>query len=198
MKKYIKVGYIKIIVGFVILAVLAAGAIFVKEEFFTKEKTTEIGFKDMSELITQSAYCTEIIDINNPRQYLGIDIPFTNTHFIFSYDIKIDAGLDFSQIECNNINHDTKTIDVHMPDVEILGNNIDTDSLEIYLEDESIFNRFDLSENNEAMKLMQENAEKDAIDNGLLENAEANAKILIENFIHNMNDYKDYTINFVD
>ena len=70
--------------------------------------------------------------------------------------------------------------------------------VKIYLEDESIFNRFNLSENNEAMKLMQENAEKDAIDNGLLENAEANAKILIENFIHNMNDYKDYTINFVD
>ena len=56
-------------------------------------------------------------------------------------------------------------------EVKVLSNEIDLDSFEVYLEDESIFQQITLEENNEAMAELKERAEENAVANGLLEKA---------------------------
>ena len=98
---------------------------------------------------------------------LGL-IPFTQSKYIYSYDIQIKAGLDFEEIEWE-VNG--STIEVRLPETKILSSEIDLDSFKVYLEDESIYREITLEENNEALKSMKQSAEDDAVANGLLENA---------------------------
>ena len=55
-----------------------------------------------------------------------------------------------------------------------------------------------LKDNNEAMSKLKENAKKDAESNGLLENAEKNAKTIIKGFIEKVYDSSEYEIKFVE
>ena len=155
-----------------IIAVIAALIFGVTKYFQTQSKTTKIGFEDIGELATQSAYCTEVNVTEAARELFGITIPFTQSKYIYSYDIVIKAGFDFNEIEWSESGN---TIEVRLPEAKILSSEIDLDSFELYLEDESIFREITMTENNEALKSMRQSAEDDAIANGLLENARSNA-----------------------
>ena len=71
------------------------------------------------------------------------------------------------------------------------------DSCKIYHEDESIFRQITLSENNKALAELKKNAEKDAISNGLLENAYENAEKILTLFFEKEYDLKEYKIKFI-
>ena len=68
----------------------------------------------------------------------------------------------------------------------------------MYHEQESIFTKITLKDNNEAMSKLKENAKKDAESNGLLKNAEKNAKTIIKGFIEKVYDSSEYEIKFVE
>lgn len=89
-------------------------------------------------------------------------------------------------------------IEVKLPETKILSSEIDLDSFELYHEDESIFRQIKLDENNKALKSMQENAENDAIANGLLDNARANAETILTGFFAGVYDMDEYEIVFTD
>lgn len=146
---------------------------------FFESKTTKIGFENIGELATQSAYCTEINVTDESRKLFGIDIPFTESKCIYSYDIVIKAGFDFEEIEWEEVG---TTIKVRLPEVKILSSEIELDSFKVYHEDESIFRKITMEENNESLKTMKENAERDAIANGLLDNARSNAETILTGF----------------
>ena len=74
------------------------------------------------------------------------------------------------------------TIEVSLPEAEILSSEIDLDSFKIYHEDESIFREITMTENNEALSSMKQRAEEDAVNNGLLENIRSNAKSILTGF----------------
>ena len=82
--------------------------------------------------------------------------------------------------------------------MEILSSELDTDSFEVYLEDESIFREITLSETNEAIQELVKNAEEDAVANGLLENARANAETILTGFFASAYDLDEYEIVFTD
>ena len=129
------------------------------------------------------------------RELFGLTIPFRESKYIYSYDIEIKAGFDFEEIEWEEKGN---TIEVRLPEAEILSSEIDLDSFKIYHEDESIFREITMSENNEALKSMKENAEKDAVENGLLENARSNAEEILTGFFGNVYDMDEYEIVFKD
>ena len=129
------------------------------------------------------------------RELFGLTIPFTESKYIYSYDIEIKAGFDFEEIEWEEKGN---TIEVRLPEAEILSSEIDLDSFKIYHEDESIFREITMSENNEALKSMKENEEKDAVENGLLENARSNAEEILTGFFGNVYDMDEYEIVFKD
>lgn len=107
----------------------------------------------------------------------------------------IKAGFDFGEIEWELNDH---TIEVKLPQAEVLSTEIDLDSLEVYHEEESIFRQITLTENNEALQSLQESAEQNAVENGLLENARSNAETILTGFFGNVYDMDEYEIVFKD
>lgn len=164
---------------------------------FYQTKTTKIGFEDIGELSTQVAYCEEIGVTDEARTLFGIKIPFTQSKYIYSYNVTIKAGYNFEDIDYT-VNEHTKKIKVRLPKVKITGNQIDEDSFKVYHEDESIFRRISLQENNKELNKLKKNAEKDAISNGLYENARSNAETILKGFFSKKFDLDEYTIMFVN
>ena len=185
---------IVLLVLVIILAITVAGLGF-KVTHTTESKTTKLGFEDIGEFATQSAYCTEVSSTANARKLFGHNLPFTQSNIVFSYDVVIKAGYDFSAITWDV--HDT-TITVKLPEVKVLSCEVKEDSFKKYVEDESIFTPFTLDDNNNAMKALKETARTDAIANGLYENARSNAETMLTTFFSSAYDMDQYTIEFQD
>lgn len=185
---------IVLLVLVIILAITVAGLGF-KVTHTTESKTTKLGFEDIGEFATQSAYCTEVSATANARKLFGHNLPFTQSNIVFSYDVVIKAGYDFSAITWDV--HDT-TITVKLPEVKVLSCEVKEDSFKKYVEDESIFTPFTLDDNNNAMKALKETAQTDAIANGLYENARSNAETMLTTFFSSAYDMDQYTIEFQD
>ena len=92
----LKPKFLFLMIG-VIVVIIAAP--FVKNAFTTESKSTKFGFKDIGELATQSAYVTEVNVTEDARELFGLEIPFTQSKTIFSYDVVVKAGIDFSESE---------------------------------------------------------------------------------------------------
>ena len=178
----------------VVLAIAVVGLGF-KVSHTTESKTTKLGFEDIGEFATQSAYCTEVSSTANARKLFGHNLPFTQSKIVFSYDVVIKAGYDFSAITWDV--QDT-TITVKLPEVKVLSCEVKEDSFKKYVEDESIFTPFTLDDNNNAMKALKETAQTDAIANGLYENARSNAETMLTTFFSSAYDMDQYTIEFQD
>jgi len=183
------------IIVIVIVLVVGAGIIGYKRFASSESKTIKIGFENIGELATQSAYCTEINTTDDSRKMFGVTIPFTQSKYIYSYNVVIKAGFDFGEIEWSVKDN---TIEVKLPESKILSNEIDMNSFEIYQESESIFNQITMTENNEAIKNLQHTAEENAITNGLFKNARSNAETILTSFFGNVYDLKVYKISFTD
>lgn len=179
----------------IILIVLVSILIFAggKNYILNDSKTIEIGFENIGELVTQSVYCTEVNVIEASRELWGIEIPFTQSKYIYSYDVIIKAGYDFEDIKWSVKDN---VITVTLPEVKILSNEIVDGSFKVYHEQESIFRPISLAENNKAQENLKENAKQSAIDNGLYENATENAKTILKSFFSNAYDLKEYEIKF--
>ena len=178
-----------------ILIIMAVVALGVGPKFFTESKTTKIGFEDIGELATESCTMTEIDVVDKSRNLYGVNIPFTQTKYIYSYDVNIRAGIDFSKVTWKD--NDNNTITVTMPKVKVLGEpTLDTNSFKVYHEKESVFTNVTLEENNKAQNKLVEKAKKDAIDNGLYDRARVSAEKQLESFIKTNEDYKNYKISF--
>lgn len=178
-----------------LIAIVAAIGVGVRVINVSESKTTKIGFEDIGEMATQSAYCTEVNVTEDAKELYGMRIPFTQSKYIYSYDIVIKAGYDFNEIEWKEKN---KTIEVKLPEAKVLSNELDMDSFKVYHEKESIFSKITLEENNDAVKKMKLNAQENAIANGLLENARSNAETMLTGFFADEYDLDEYKIVFKD
>lgn len=178
-----------------LIAIVAAIGVGVRVINVSESKITKIGFEDIGEMATQSAYCTEVNVTEDAKELYGMRIPFTQSKYIYSYDIVIKAGYDFNEIEWKEKN---KTIEVKLPEAKVLSNELDMDSFKVYHEEESIFSKITLEENNDAVKKMKLNAQENAIANGLLENARSNAETMLTGFFADEYDLDEYKIVFKD
>lgn len=123
-----------------------------------------------------------------------MSIPFTQSKYIYSYDVVIKAGLNFADITWQEENG---TIRVTLPEIRVLSNEIDLDSLQVYHEEESIFRPITLEENNAALSDLKARAEEDAITHGLLDAARDNARQILTGFFAQQYDLTEYRLQFV-
>ncbi len=105
------------------IIVVIGAAIFIGNKFTTESKSTKLTLEDIGELATQSAYVTEVNVTEDARDLFGIEIPFTQSKTIFSYDVVIKAGINFSDIQYS-VDDTSKTISVTLPECKILTNEI--------------------------------------------------------------------------
>lgn len=161
--------------------------------FRHEEKPTKLGFENIGELATQAAYTTIVEDTDVSRELFGVSIPFTQSELIYSYDVIVKAGLDFDQVKWT-VNEGE--IRVSMPEIRILGSELQFDSFKTYYEKESIFRPVKMEENNQAIQKMVKKAENTAVENGLLDNARKNAELIIKGFIYQNFDSEEYQVTF--
>ncbi len=183
------------VLGILVVILLAAAvALGAKTVLSADGRTARLGFEDIGELATQSAYCTEVEVTEASRELFGVTIPFTQSKYIYSYDVVIKAGLDFTDVSWSE---QDGTIRVTLPEIRVLSNEIDLDSLKVYHEDESLFRNITLEENNAALADLKARAEQDAIGNGLLEEARDNAQQILTAFFANQYDLTEYRLEFI-
>lgn len=187
-----------VVIFLVVVAVFLGLAAIGWERYHSSDsKTTKIGFEDIGELATQVAYCTEVNVTEASRDLWGIRIPFTQSKYIYSYDVEIRAGFDFGEIEWE-LDEEASTIKVRLPEARVLSCDINTDSFKLYHEAESIFRKITMEENNQALANLKQTAREDAIANGLLENARSNAETILRGFFRQVYDLEKYELEFTD
>ena len=153
--------------------------------------------KSISELATMEYLFTDAAEFSDSRQIKTWNIPFTEKSFILKWDGVINAGvkLDLVTIE---VNQDEKKITVSVPTAEILSYQIDTESVEILDEKDNIFNKISVDDKIKFDAATEEAMKQRAIENGLLEKAQANAEdILLRLLQANPAIGTEYTIEFV-
>ena len=186
---------------FVVFAALVAVIVWMapsvlSEKTQVSSETVEMELKNIGELATHAGYYTNVQVIKSSRQIFGVDIPLTQSQFIFSYDGVVKAGVDFADIEIG-VDEGRGQIVVTLPEIKVLSNEIDLDSLEIYDESNNIFHPLNIDDINVSLIEMQEESEAKAIENGLLESARANAEALLRGMLAGFYDAQDYVIEFV-
>ncbi|HJJ12658.1 MAG TPA: DUF4230 domain-containing protein [Clostridiaceae bacterium] len=190
--KIIKRGIIVLI----LIVVLALGINY--SYVFNKEaETLSIEFKNVGQLVTQSAFIRLLEDSTvNRTIFEKFEIPFTESRKMFSYIVQVDAAINFEEISIEDINESTKTIKVKLPHAKVYNATPDLESFKSYIDSESWFSRIDSEKYNEALKDLTNQGKQDAIDNGILEKADENGKNIIESFIKSNKKYKEYNVEY--
>lgn len=156
-----------------------------------KAETVKLQLNDTGELDTQVAYAKEV---GEPKKddldVLGIRIPFTGAKKLFSVPFTIKAGMDFSEVNLE-VDDSSRIIKIKLPEVEVHSCEGDYKDAYVWDESNSVFQSISLPDTFEELSKMKETAIQDAINNGLLDNAEENAKVLIEGFVSQGFNLKD-------
>ena len=158
---------------------------------------TQLGFKNIGELVTQAGYYTEIVSEKDYVTFFNtnLNVPGTKRHVIVSYNGLIKAGLDFRKITYE-IDDVAKLIRISLPEIEILSNEVDHKSMKIWYEQLNALNPSSMDTSNELFLKLEESGKKHAIENGLLDNALMNAKTIIENICKAQ--HPDYIVEYTE
>ncbi len=171
----------RIIVFAVVFVIVVVAVIAV---FHTNSKNNKVGVIDfemnnIGELATQVAYVTQIDKFEDAQHLWGWKIPLTTASSIYSYDITVKAGIDFSKIAVN-VDEKEKTITFTLPETTILSSEIDFDSLQVWDESTNIFTPLTIEAFNDNQKELESEAISKVEENGILEAARSNAEQLIK------------------
>lgn len=156
----------------------------------------EDGLNNMGFLVTQEYYFTQIEEYTKTKKFdFKIAQAYSNASFSYSYDGKVEAGVDFTKISIEKDDADKKII-ISVPSSEIHATTIDEDSFQLYNEDSKLWNRIEVQDFNNAQKEFKANAEKKAIQRGVLKKADEQARVVISNFVTQLIGTSDYTIEY--
>ena len=179
-----------------IVLVIALLGFFSLQKTGNESKTTSLGLKDIGELATQAGYFTTVQTIYKSRDVLGWEVPGTQSNYVYSYDGTIKAGIDFSEIQLEE-DPENKTITVTFPEFRILSTEINDNSFKLYNDGANLFTSLKLEDVDKSNAELKQAARDSAIKNGILENARANAEVLIRGFLAGMYDLSVYNVVFL-
>jgi hypothetical protein len=114
---------------------------------------------------------------------------------MYSYDGAVMAGIDFEKIQIEK-NDDKKSITVKIPHSGIQAVTIDKDTFQIYSEKDSLWNPIKLEDYNMSLSEFEAAAKEKALENGILDRSDEQAKKLVENFINNFPSLSEYDISY--
>lgn len=153
----------------------------------TKEVTIDLinsEIKDIGELATVEYLYTDAGKFEDAKQLFGKDFAPTTKSFIAKWDGNIKAGVKVDKI-ITEVNDANKEIIIHMPKAEILSHEIIEDSIETLDEKDGLFNSVTVEDVRNFDAISKEAMEVRAIENGLLDKAFNNAKVIIEQIVNN-------------
>lgn len=153
--------------------------------------------QNIAELATIEYLFTDAAEFSDSKQIKNWNIPFTEKSFIIRWDGVIKAGVKLDQVTIE-VNETAGKITVSMPKAEILSYEIDHDSIEVLDEKNNIFNPMTVEDKVKFDSKTEEAMKERAIENGLLEKAQENAKEILERLVIYDSSIKEfYTVEFV-
>lgn len=197
-----KVLDIKFIIAVIIIILLCAVLVYTRKEaksnYVSDEKITEIGFENIGELATQSVTTTTVRVETKDLKLFNVSIPLTQSKYIYTYNTTIKAGINFSDVkwQLGDTDDTSHNIYVNIPEVKTLSADIDLDSFKVLHEENNIFSPITLTEHNDSLIQLRENALSDAINSGLYDRALDNAKTILTSFISQVYPSNEYSIIF--
>lgn len=197
-----KVLDIKFIIAVIIIILLCAVLVYTSKEaksnYVSDEKITEIGFENIGELATQSVTTTTVRVETKDLKLFNVSIPLTQSKYIYTYNTTIKAGINFSDVkwQLGDTDDTSHNIYVDIPEVKTLSADIDLDSFKVLHEENNIFSPITLTEHNDSLIQLRENALSDAINSGLYDRALDNAKTILTSFISQVYPSNEYSIIF--
>ena len=196
MKKIKKLIIIILLIGLALFAAFFYGKKQMKSEMEPEITSSLIYNKLVSakELTTLKYHYTNMGHFENQNTFYGYKVPFTSKEFIVSYEGLINAGIDLNKMK---VDVGDKSIEVRIPAAEILSHEIYEDSLKVYDERESIFNRIDIEDYNDFSKDQKSEIEKKAIKKGLLKEADEESKRAIEEILMGDTILSKYDIKII-
>lgn len=150
----------------------------------------------IGELASVEYMFTDAAAYSDSKYLKKLKIPGTEKSFVIKWDGVIKAGIDLEQISPEII-ESTKTIEISLPAAKILSYEVNQDSVEVVDEKNNLLNQITI-EDKVGFDKKTENAMKErAIENGLLEKAQANAEDILFRLVNSLPGVKDnYTITF--
>lgn len=150
---------------------------------------------DVGLLVTQEYYFTGVTGGSNKLKFLGRAWDFTESSFLISYDGVVTAGVDFSRIKVEKYDR-AGTILVTMPAAVILGVDIDPESFRLHYEKNSIFTEQSVVTYNDSVIALEQEEKEKALERGILEKADENARKLIRSMVLGLVDPTVYSVYF--
>lgn len=196
MKKIKKIIIIILLIGLALFAAFFYGKKQMRSEIEPEITSNLIYNKLVSakELTTLKYHYTNMGHFENQNTFYGYKVPFTSKEFIVSYEGLINAGINLDKMK---VDVGDKSIEVRIPAAEILSHEIYEDSLKVYDERESIFNRIDIEDYNDFSKDQKSEIEKKAIKKGLLKEADEESKRAIEEILMGDTILSKYDIKII-
>lgn len=140
----------------------------------------------LRELVTTEYLYTNSGKYENQNQITiigkDINIPFTGKRFIVAYDGRIKAGIDIGKTQID-IDEDARAITITLPKSGIISHETFEDTLVVLDETNNVFNPISIENYNEFVSEQKDGMEKKAIERGLLTNADAEAKLMVQSFL---------------
>lgn len=138
--------------------------------------------RNIAELATVEYLFTDAAQFSDSKEIKGWSIPLTEKSFLMKWNGVIKAGINVDDIGID-VDNKNMIITLTMPEAVILSYDVDESSVEVLDEKDNIFNSITV-EDKVGFDEATENAMKErAIENGLLDQALAQAKITIEGLL---------------
>ena len=153
------------------------------------------GLNDMGVLVTEEYYFTDVVHFSSIKKLFSLELGITASSFLASYDGVVTAGVDFTRIGIEK-DDDAGVITVTMPGAAVLNVDIDPDSFRLYEEKSGLGNPISAADFNSSLVELERSAEEKAIERGVLDHADENARVLIRNFVAALVEEGRYTVRF--
>lgn len=187
--KIIKQFKIKRLITYLVIIILILTiSFFAGIKFATRNNVSSVTstsltqqLQEIEELATLSYNYTKVGKFSNNLKFNGWNIPLTQKSFLITYSGKLKAGIKMDKI---NISLKNNIITVSIPEIEILSNEIDENSIEVYDETKNVFNPISINDYTEFAKKQKEEVAQEAIENGLLSEAATKTQKTIKRYLN--------------
>lgn len=154
--------------------------------------------KEIGELATVEYRYTNVgtLDASKKLFKTSVNIPGTKKTVVMTMDGIIKVGVDVDGISISS-DEASKTIKITLPKARLLSNELDENSIQIYDETDGMFNPITLEDSSTLRNEIKMKSEQNAQVNGVFEQAEENAKIILRCILEAIPGLKDtYKIQF--
>ena len=163
-----------------------------------KEVTVEeisAGLRDMGVLVTEEYCFTDVVSYSSIKKLFSIELGITESSYLASYDGVVTAGVDFTGITVEK-DEDAGIVTVTLPAAEIRSVDIDPASFCLYSEKTGLGNPISVTDFNDSVVELESAAREKALERGILERSDENARKLVRNFVAGLLGDSGYTLRF--